>query len=387
MKKNWDCLWWEETNMTPTKKLGRFLAPLKQPLIAIFCALVVGALAMLLTGENPLTVYAAMFKGAFGGKYYILTTLTRATPIIITGLGAAIAWSSNYMGIGGEGQMIVGGFVCAVVALNMPGPSWLRLVCAVLAALITGGLYSLLSAWLLDKFKMSLAISTLMFNYAAQYVTMHFVANRFLDTSGDAKLVQTNMLPEDMRLSKLFEGFSLHWGFIIAVVLVIAIWFLMNRTSFGYESRMSGFNIDFCNYGGISSKKVMYGMLGLSGVICALAGVSEVLGTQYRYVHNTYVSASFAWIGLNAALISDYNPIGILLTSVILAGISTGGAAIARSTNVPLEISSIIQGCITLFISAKIVIQWRRRKKAAVAAQANPVAPAASEDAEGGTAS
>lgn len=373
--------------MTPTKKLGRFLAPLKQPLIAIFCALVVGALAMLLTGENPLTVYAAMFKGAFGGKYYILTTLTRATPIIITGLGAAIAWSSNYMGIGGEGQMIVGGFVCAVVALNMPGPSWLRLVCAVLAALITGGLYSLLSAWLLDKFKMSLAISTLMFNYAAQYVTMHFVANRFLDTSGDAKLVQTNMLPEDMRLSKLFEGFSLHWGFIIAVVLVIAIWFLMNRTSFGYESRMSGFNIDFCNYGGISSKKVMYGMLGLSGVICALAGVSEVLGTQYRYVHNTYVSASFAWIGLNAALISDYNPIGILLTSVILAGISTGGAAIARSTNVPLEISSIIQGCITLFISAKIVIQWRRRKKAAVAAQANPVAPAASEDAEGGTAS
>lgn len=369
--------------MTPTKKIKQLLAPLAPPAIAIVCALLVGALAMLLTGENPLTVYAAMLRGAFGGKYYILTTLTRATPIIITGLGAAIAWSSNYMGIGGEGQMIVGGFVCAIVALNMPGPSWLRLVCAVLAALTTGGLYSLLSAWLLDKFKMSLAISTLMFNYAAQFVTMHFVANRFLDTTNDAKLVQTYMLPENMRLPRLFEGFGLHWGFLIAVILVVAIWFLMNRTSFGYESRMSGYNIDFCNYGGVSSKKVMYGMLTLSGVICALAGVSEVLGTQYRYVHNTYVSASFAWIGLNAALISDYNPIGILLTSIILAGISTGGAAIARSTNVPLEISSIIQGCITLFISAKIVIRWRRRKKAALAM---PLQPEQAGQAEGGDA-
>ncbi|MBO4991876.1 MAG: ABC transporter permease [Firmicutes bacterium] len=343
--------------------IKRLLQPLGQPLFAIFCALLVGAVAMLITGENPLEIYAIMFKGAFGGKYYFLTTLTRATPIIITGLGAAIAWSSSYMGIGGEGQMILGGFTCALLALYMPGPAPVKLVISIVGALVAGGVYSAISAWLLDKFEMSLAISTLMFNYVAQYVTMHFVANRFLDKSGDAKMTQTYMIDESLRFPQLIPGYSVHLGFIIAVLLVIAVWFLMNRTSFGYESRMTGFNIHFCDYGGVSSKKVMYGILALSGVICAMAGVCEVLGTQYRYVHGTYVNTSYAWIGLNAALISNYNPFGVLITSIILAGISTGGAAIARSTDVPLEISSVIQGCITLFISAKIVIQLAKTKK------------------------
>jgi general nucleoside transport system permease protein len=355
------------------RRIDQLLKPFAQPVMAILFALGVGVLAILVTGENPFTVYAAMFKGAFGGKYYVLTTLARATPIIICGLGAAIAWSSNYMGIGGEGQMIVGGFSCAVLGLNVPGPAWFKILCAVLGAMVAGGTLSLISAWLLDKFRMSLAISTLMFNYAAQFIIMHFTANVFQDTTGDAKLTQTLKLAENMRLPKIFEGYSLHLGFILAILLVIAVWFLMNRTSFGYESRMSGFNVNFCNYGGISSKKVMYGMLALSGVLCALAGVGEVLGTQYRYVHNTYVSASYAWIGLNAALISGYNPIGILITSIVLAGIQTGGAAIARSTTVPLEISSIIQGCITLFISAKIVIGMRPRKKSVVSVPAKAV--------------
>jgi len=356
--------------------IGRLLAPLAQPALAIAFALAVGALAIVVTGDDPLAVYATMLKGAFGGKYYFLTTLTRATPIIICGVGAAIAWSSNYMGIGGEGQMIVGGFVCAIVALNAPGPMWLKAVVAIAAAVAAGGLLSLVSAWLLEKFKMSLAISTLMFNYAAQFVMMHFTANVFQDRTGDSKLTQTMKIAEALRFPKLFAGQSLHAGFIVAVVLVAAVWFLMNRTAFGYESRMSGFNLSFCDYGGISSRKVMYGMLTLSGAICALAGVGEVMGVQYRYVHNNYVSASYAWIGLNAALISGYNPIGVFFTSIILAGISTGGAAIARSTDVPLEISSIIQGCITLFISAKIAI-GARRKKARPSAGANEVAPAA----------
>jgi len=347
------------------RKIRQLLAPLVQPLLALGFALGVGALAIIVTGENPFTVYAAMFKGAFGNKYYLLTTLTRATPIIICGLGAAIAWSSNYMGIGGEGQMIVGGFTTAIVAIYAPGPLWFKFVLAVVMAMLAGGLLSLLSAWLLDKFRMSLAISTLMFNYTAQYVTMHYVANVFQDTTGDAKLTQTLKLDEGLRFARLFEGYSLHIGFLIAIMLVFAIWFLLNRTAFGYESRMSGFNINFCDYGGISSRKVMYGMLLLSGAISALAGTSEVLGVQYRYVHNNYVSASYAWVGLNAALISGYNPIGVLLTSIILAGIQTGGAAIARSTTVPLEISSIIQGCITLFISARIVLGARRRSSVA----------------------
>ncbi|MEG7531544.1 MAG: ABC transporter permease [Hungatella sp.] len=344
-------------------KLTTLLKSLIQPALAIFLALLVGAVIILINGENPLKIYGIMLKGAFGSTYYTLTTLNRATPIIICGLGAAIAWNSRYMGIGGEGQMIWGGFTCAIIAIYAPGPAWFKLILAVTSAVIVGGLYSAFTAWLLDKFQMQLAISTLMLNYIAQFVTLHFVSNVFLDVSGDKKVMQTVMINESLRLPKIVEGYSLHIGFVIAVILVVIMWFVSNKTTFGYEAKMTGYNINFCNYGGVGSKKIMYGVLFLSGAICALAGAGEVLGVEYRYVHDTYVSGSFAWVGLNAALISGFNPIGVFFTSIILAGIQTGGSAIARSTTVPLEISSVIQGCITLFISVKFVINFAKMKR------------------------
>ena len=345
------------------KTIKKLFKPFIQPLFAITISLFFGAIVIAIAGENPLEIYKIMLKGAFGNQYYLLTTLNRATPIIICGLGAALAWSSNYMGIGGEGQMIWGGFICAISAIYIPGPMWLKFLLAIIISAVFGGLYSALSAWLLDKFEMSLAISTLMLNYVAQYVTMHYVANKFLNSEGDRKMVQTNLIPEGLRLPKIFEGYPLHYGFIFAVALVFVMWFVNNKTTFGYETKMTGFNIDFCNYGGVNGKKVMYLVLFISGAICALAGASEVLGNQFRYIHNSYVSTSYAWVGLNAALISNYNPIGVLITSIILAGIQTGGAAIARSTSIPIEISQVIQGCVTLFISAKIIINFAKNRK------------------------
>lgn len=345
------------------KTVIRLLRPLMQPVLAIVLSLIVGGFVIAIAGENPLAIYQTMLKGAYGNQYYLLATLNRATPIIICGLGAALAWSSNYMGIGGEGQMIWGGFICAIVAYYMPGPIILRLFVAVTLSATAGGLYSVFSGWLLKKFEISLAISTLMLNYIAQYVTMHFVANRFLNSAGDRKLVQTELLPEGLHIPKIFEGYTLHFGFLIAIGMVLLMWWLNNHSVFGYETRMTGYNIDFCNYGGVKGNRTMIAVLFLSGAICAMAGAGEVLGNQYRYIHNSFVSSSFAWAGLNAALISSYHPVGVFFTSIILAGIQTGGASIARSTSIPIEISLVIQGCVTLFISAKIGFRYVRRRK------------------------
>jgi simple sugar transport system permease protein len=343
--------------------MRKIISPLLHPLFAIALSLIVGALVITLTGGNPIQVYTAMYRGAFGSTFHLLATLTRATPIIICGLGAAICWRSGYMGIGGEGQMIMGGFFCAITALHFPGPPAAKFMAAFIAAIFAGALYSAFSAWLLDKFKMSLAISTLMLNYAARYITMHYTANVFQDLSGDIKIIHTPQIVQALRLPRFVATHSLHYGFAFAIFLVCLVWFIMNRTNFGYESKMTGFNINFCNYGGVNGKKIMYLTLAFGGAVCALAGAGEVFGLQYRYVHDNYVSASYAWIGLNAALISNFNPAGVLASAVILAGVQTGGSSIARSINMPIEISAIVQGCITLFISAKIFIQWRRAKK------------------------
>ena len=343
-------------------KLKSTILNLLHPAFAIAVSLALGALVILISGDNPLEIYAVMLRGAFGGRYYLTSTLTRATPIIITGLGAALAWSSSYMGIGGEGQMIWGGFIAVIISLELNAPVPVVFIASVTAAAAAGGLYSMFSAWLLDKLEMSLAISTLMMNYAAQFVTFHFVSNVFLDTTGTARSVQTFGMSRDFFFPRIIPGYPLHIGFIFALILVLITWFFMNRTVLGYEFRMSGFNRGFADYGGIDARRTMYGVLFISGVLCALAGVIEVYGVQHRYLHGMFVTTSFAWLGLAAALISGYNPVGVLFTSVILAGISTGGAAIDRSTDIPLEISTIIQGCIILFISAKIIRAGRRTR-------------------------
>ena len=367
-----------------SKGLKTVFDPLLHPLFAIVLSLIAGSLAILLAGENPVRVYTIMFNGAFGSTFSLFATLTRATPIIICGLGAAIAWKSGYRGIGGEGQMIWGGFIAAIVALHGPGGPFVRIVLAVLAALIVGGGYSLITAWLLDKFKVSLAISTLMMNFVAHFVTLHFVSNVFQDLTGvDIRIIQTEQLPTYMRLPRFVPHHSLHYGFIFALILVLVIWLLLNRTNFGYESRMTGLNINFCDYGGVSSKKIMYAILALSGVISAFAGIVEVFGINYRYVHDSFTSASFAWIGLSAALISRFHPVGVLFSSIILAGISTGGSAVARATTLPVEISAIVQGAVILFISAQILVLWKRGKKAATPQDPAPIKEKA-EVVEGG---
>ena len=371
--------------MLLVKRLKPIFEPLLHPLFAIVLSLLAGSFAILLAGENPIRVYTIMFNGAFGSVFAMFATLTRATPIIICGLGAAIAWKSGYRGIGGEGQMIWGGFVAAIVALHGPGPPFIRIVLAVLAALIVGGAYSLLSAWLLDKFKVTLAISTLMMNYIAGFVTLHFVSNVFQDRLGpDVRIIQTEQLATYMRLPRFVMHHSLHYGFLFALALVALIWFLLNRTNFGYEARMTGLNPNFCNYGGVSSKKIMYGILALSGVISAFAGVVEVFGINYRYVHDSFTSASFAWIGLSAALISRFHPVGVLFSSILLAGITTGGSAVARATTLPIEISSIVQGAVILFVSAQILGIWKWGAKKAKPQE--PDTPAPDKTAVGGEA-
>lgn len=313
-------------------------------LVAISIALALGGVAILAVGENPLRIYAIMLRGAFGSTFALFTTLTRATPIIICGLGAAVAWKSGYQGIGGEGQMIWGGFIAATVAVHFPGPPAMRILLAVMFALLAGGIWSLISAVLADRFKVSLVISTLLMNFIADIVVWHFLAR-----------MQVARIPAYMHLPRFVPHHTLHYGFIFALLLVILTWFLLNRTSFGYESRMTGLNLNFTNYGGVSGKKVMYGILILSGVICAFAGVVEVFGVNYRYMRGAFTSASFAWVGLAAALVSNFHPAGILFTSIFLAGISTGSAAVARATDVPIGISTIIQGAILLFISTQLL--------------------------------
>ncbi len=343
--------------------LIRGLKAVRQPALATLFGLVVGALVIVACGENPFAVYKEMFTKSFIQPFYLYSTLTRATPIIICAMATAMAWRAGYINIGVEGQMIAGSFAATVAAIYIPGPPILVAILAWLIGMCVGALYALLPAILNWKYQVTMVITTLMLNYVANYITSYFVTYPLKDPAGDGMALQTVAIDKAMCLPRLAPKSTFNAGFIVAVAVVLFMIFITKRTVFGYESKMGGFNPSFARYGGAKQVKVMLITMALSGAIASLGGMTEVFGLKYRFSDGMLTSPSYAWTGLMAALIADLNPLGMFFISIFLSGLQIGGSAIQRSMGVPLEISTIIQCCITLFVSVKLVFRFKKRKK------------------------
>lgn len=337
---------------------------LRSTLFAITIGLLVGAVIIWICGENVLNVYWILLKGAFGNIYYFTSTLTLSGPIILSGLAVAIAWRAWYLNIGMEGQMIWGGLVAAILAVHFPGGGLIKIIVSLIGAILAGGIYALLAAWINNKFKASMIITTLMLTYIARFVSFYIVQYKALDPFiKDSASVQTEAILETTHLPKLFADYNLHLGFIIAIIAVIVMYWIMNKTRFGYQTKMCGLNSNFANYGGVNRAKLLYQTMFMSGAIMAFAGAIEVLGLRFRYSDNMFGSSGYAWIGVTAALMANHNPIGILFSAIFLSAISTGSAAVQRNTSIPIEVSSMIQGTITLFVTVQFVVKRIKMRK------------------------
>lgn len=334
-----------------------------QPVIATLLGLLVGAVFIRLSNENPFEIYRNMFEKSFFNPYYLTQTLTRATPIIICGIATAAAWRAGYINIGVEGQMVTGAFAATLTAIYVPFPDGLRLPAALLVGMAAGGVYAMIAAVLNLKFNSSIVICTLMFNYVANYVASYLVGFPFKDTSGDGLSLMTKTIPESTHFLKFSGSNTLNFGIVIAAAVVILFYFMERKTVFGYESKMTGLNPDFSRYGGVFERRVMVKTMALSGAVAALAGMCEIFGYKYRYTDNMFGSASYAWTGLMAALIADLHPAGIFASSIFLAGLQVGGQAIQRTSSIPLQMATVIQSSITLFVSVKLGIKFVKKQK------------------------
>ncbi|MDO5028791.1 MAG: ABC transporter permease [Bacillota bacterium] len=346
-------------------KTKNLLASLAQTALAVIFGLLMGVIVILISKEDPIHIYQEMFNKSFFSSYYFLQTLTRATPISICAFATAMAWRAGYINIGVEGQMIVGGFSALVVALLVPGPAKLVLALAIIVGLLAGGLYGLIAAVLNIKFNVTIVICTLMMNYIANNVVSYFVNFPLKATSGDGFSIQTEAIGDGLKFMRIFPTATFNIGFFIAVFCMIFLIFISKKTTFGYESKMTGLNKNFSKYGGVNEKRVMLMTMGLSGAIAAMAGICEIFGVKYRYLDGMFTSTSYAWTGLMAALIANLNPLGMMFSSIFLAGLQVGGQAIQRSADIPLQMSTIIQSSITLFVSVKITYKYLKNKRKA----------------------
>lgn len=338
---------------------------LRQPLVATAFGLLVGAIVILACGQSPIEVYKEMFQKSFFQPYYLFSTLTRRRPSssapwppVCPG-GPAIstwAWRARWSPV----RWWPPWWRCSCRARRCWWRSWPGI-----AGMAAGALYALLPSVLVWKFNVSMVITTLMLNYVANYIASYFVTYPLKDTSGDGLALQTPEIDELMRLPRLSSTSTFNAGFIIAVLVVVFMVFVTRKTVFGYESKMGGYNPSFARYGGTKQVRVMLVTMALAGAIASLAGSAEVFGLKYRYADNMLSSTSYAWTGLQAALIAGLDPVGMFFVSIFLSGLQIGGSAIQRSLGIPLEIATIIQCCITLFVSVKVVIRVVKKPKAA----------------------
>lgn len=334
--------------LKPAQKLTRdYLLSL---LLAVALALLAGAGIMLLCGHNPVQGYAALLSGALGKPRAVGNTLAKTVTLALTGLAMSLAAKAGVFNVGGEGQLYLGAMAAAVVGAQAKGPAWLVVALSLLAAMAAGGLYALLPGWLKVRWKVDEVITTIMLNSVAIYFCS-YLANGPLKTSERGIATGTDSIMKEAAFTPLIKLSNLTTGVFYAAVVALLVWYVMTRSSTGFEMKLTGENDRFAQYGGISTGKLMLWSMVFSGAICGLVGMLEVFGLHKRFL--TTVSNEFYFDGMLVAMIMRYNPFGVILMSFFFAILSIGGKSMELTAGISSELILIVQSIIIFFMAAE----------------------------------
>lgn len=332
------------------------------PLAAVAAALALGATFIALTGHDPWAAYASMATGALGGRSGVWASLTRATPIVGMGLATAVAFRAGFFNLGGEGQLVLGGLASAVVALALPSGGSATTLVAIAAAALAGGAWAASAGWFEARFGVPLLLSTLLMNYPARFLASYLVNHPLRDV--ESGLPQTDRIAPAVRLPEIATG-RLHVGALMVLVALLVVAFVMRRTPAGYRLRMTGLNRRFARAGGVDMRRQTVSVMFASGALAGLVGAVQVLGVHHRFIDGSLTQPLWAWTGLMVALLSASRPLAVLIAGVFFAAVQTGGFAMERATEVPRELSRVLQALIILLVAARAgigrALAWRPR--------------------------
>lgn len=335
-------------------------------LISVLLALAVGAGIMMLSGHNPIDGYAAMLSGALSSRRAIGDTLAKTATLCLTGLATAVAAQAGIFNVGGEGQLYFGAMASAILGAALTGVSpVIAIPLCLLAAMAAGGLWAYIPGWLKVRLKVNEVITTIMMNSIAIYFCA-FLSNGPLKTSERGIASGTRKISADFAFSRVINLSNLTTSIFLSIAIALMVWYLMKRTTTGYEMKLTGENPRFARYAGIRSDRLMLLGMVISGAICGLVGMFEVFGLHKRFIDS--VSNEFYYDGMLVAMIMRYEPTGIILMSFFFGILKIGGTGMEK-IGIPSETILIIQSVIIFFMAAEHGIseslQARRvRKKA-----------------------
>lgn len=353
------------------------LIDLLLPVLAMVIALVVGVLLLFLLGTDPIEAYSALIQGALGNISGITQTLTKATPLLLVGLGICIAFRGGVINIGGEGQIVVGALAATAFGVgfgDLPALILLplTLISGAVAGLIWGGIPGLLKA----RLGVNEILTTVMMNQIALRLMNFLLRGPMLDpehVAAGTSIPQSAALPESIWLPRLVPRTLFHSGAILAVLLALAVYFLLWRTTIGYRIRAVGLNPHASRYAGIPVAKYVTLSLALSGMLCGLAGAVEVLGVHHRMLEG--LSGGYGFSGIVAALFGKLHPLGAIPASALFGALLVGADKMQRAVQVPSALAIALQGLVVLFVvSSDLYVRRRTRRRVGDDGPAGPPA-------------
>jgi len=341
------------------------------PAFAIVMALILGALTMLATNVDLATIgrsYLALAYGSLGSLNAISETLTAATPLVIAGLGVALGFRAGMFNIGAEGQLLMGGMAAVIVGFSLPGlPMIVHLPLALLAGVLAGGLYAAIAGWFRAATGAHEVIMTIMLNMISYRLVDYMLRLSFIQRPGRADPVSNSVLPsaELPRLLQFIDpNLRIHAGVFLMLALVLFTYWLLFRTTIGFEFRASGENPEAARFAGMRSGLIIVVVMALGGALAGLAGANQVLGVLGRA--SPGFSAGIGFDALAVALLGRSHPVGVLIAGLLFGALEVGGRQMQVDAGVSLDLIGIIQALIIVFIAAPLLVRaifpWGFRK-------------------------
>ncbi len=332
------------------------------PFAAVGATLVLASLLVLWAGAPVAQTFAAIVNGGFGSVFALSETLTRATPLILTGLAAAVAFKARLFNIGAEGQLYAGA-LAAVAVGGMHGgdalawPTWVIFPMMLLASAAAGAILLLLPALLKSRLQVDEVVTTLLLNFIVLLGVGALLDGAMKDPTAMG-WPQSVALNPDLELRKLVEQTRLHSGLLIAVGLALVVWVVMKFTIWGFDIRATGSNARAAAFAGVHVNRTVVLTALMSGALAGLAGAVEVAGrTSYVTLD---MSPSYGYSGIVVAMLAGLHPLGVIVGSIFVAGMLVGADSMSRVVGVPTYIADVIVAASLIFMLLAVMLAQYR---------------------------
>ncbi len=333
-------------------------------LVAILLGIVAGGIMMAAMGSNPIQGYAFLLQGGLKTMARFGNTLAISTTLILAGLAVAFAFRTGLFNIGVSGQMLMGAIAATSIGLTVDLPKIILLPLCIIAGCLAGMVWGTIPGFLKARFNVHEVVATIMLNWIAYWIVYYAIKAWFVGkVETESKFVPDAASLKVEWMTKLFQGSYINLGFFIAVAAVIFIWFLLNKTTIGYELKAAGYNKFGAEYAGMKVERNIVLSMAISGGLAGLAGVCHYLGYSANMQIGVLPSQGFD--GMAVALLANSNPLGVVATALFFGLLTAGKGFMNAMTGIPPELADTIIAFIIYFAATSVLIDraWKALKR------------------------